>query len=58
MISETGRFTHDVVIVKSTELLGQNPVYMHSYFKPLKSAEEVDEEFSIIATLQSKKLSD
>ena len=54
MVSETGRFTHDVIIVKSTELLGQNPVLMHSYFKPLKSGEEIDEEFSIIAELQSK----
>lgn len=58
MISETGRFTHDVVIVKSTELLGQNPVLMHSYFKPLKSGDEIDEEFSVIAELQAKKLSD
>ena len=37
MQDETGRFTHDVVIVKNTEVLGQNPVYMHSYFKPLKT---------------------
>src|SRR5262249_55197187 len=58
MQEETGRFRHDVIIVKSTVVLGQNPVYMHSYFKPLKTNEEIDEEFSVVADLQSKKISE
>ena len=48
MQDETGRFTYDVVIVKNTEILSQNPVFMHSYFKPLKTNEEIDEELSVI----------
>lgn len=58
MQETTGRFNHDVMIVKSTEFIGQNPVYMHTYFKQLKSNEEIDEEYSCIAELQSKKIKD
>lgn len=58
MLEETGRFESDVIIVKSTDLIGQNPVFMHSYFKPLKSGEEIDEELSVIADLQSHQISD
>lgn len=58
MNEEIGRFTHDVIIVKSTEFIGQNPVLMHSYFKLLKTSEEIDEEFSVVAELQSRKIVD
>lgn len=56
MQAESGRFGSDVEIVKSTEFIGQNPVLMHSYFLKLKSGEEIDEEFSVIADLQSRNL--
>jgi hypothetical protein len=58
MHEETRRFSNDVIMVKSTELLGQNPVSMHSYFKPLKSNEEIDEEFSVVAQIQEMKISE
>jgi hypothetical protein len=58
MTDETNKFTSETVIVKSTELLGQNPVLMHSYFKELKSSELIDEEFSVVAEIQSRKLED
>lgn len=56
MQEETGRYDHDVMIVKSTEFIGQNPVFMHTYFKQLKSYEEIDEEYSAVAELQARKI--
>ena len=58
MNNETARFGHDVEITKTTQLLGQNPVLMHSYFTEYKSGEEIDEEFSHVADLQSEPTSD
>ena len=58
MLEECSRFTYEVSNTKSTEFIGQNPVLMHSYFKQLKTSEEMDEEYSIIAAIQSKKLDD
>ena len=58
MNNETSRISHDVHVVKSTQFLGQNPVLMHSYFTELKSGEEIDEEFSVVAELQSREISD
>lgn len=58
MQDETGRFSHDVIIVKSTEVIGQNPVFMHSYFIPLKTGEINDEEYSVVADIQKMKIKD
>jgi hypothetical protein len=44
MVSEISRYGHEIIKVKSMELLGNNPVNMYSFFEITKSSEQINDD--------------